>query len=150
MYRYFKTESEDHSLQRSLSEKKYGCTGLVHEKTESLYVELDKRVEADTNSYSATGEFLQYIYFVPAAKNHHKIRSRYLVHEFSFTNIFLIPFYMAVASYCYYKKVRSTMRTAILSCLLKYFYSFWAAELNNIECEDDDFAIFIRREWLWR
>ena len=47
---------------------------------------------------------------------------------------------MAVASYCYYEKVHRTMRTAILSCLLKYFYSFSAAELNNIESEDEVFA----------
>ena len=30
----------------------------------------------------------------------------------------LLPFYMAVATYCYYKKVRRTMRTAIVSYLL--------------------------------
>ena len=52
----------------------------------------------------------------------------------------LIPFYMAVASYCYYEKVRRTMHTAIVSYLLKYFYSFSAAELNNIEIEDKVFA----------
>ena len=47
---------------------------------------------------------------------------------------------MTVASYCYYEKVRRTMRTAIASYLLKYFYSFSAAELNNIESEDKVFA----------
>ena len=47
---------------------------------------------------------------------------------------------MAVATYCYYEKVRRTMRTAIVSYLLKYFYSFSAAELNNIEREDEIFA----------
>ena len=52
-------------------------TGLVPEKTEALYVEPNKRVEAATSSYSATGEFLQYIYSVPVAKNYQKIRSRY-------------------------------------------------------------------------
>ena len=46
---------------------------------------------------------------------------------------FLIPFSVAVASYCSYEKVRRTMRTAVLSYLLDYFYSFSAAELNNIE-----------------
>ena len=58
---------------------------------------------------------------VLVAKNHHKIRSRCLVHEFSFTDIFnninhgyrtaivkkiylwLVPFSMAVATYCYYE-----------------------------------------------
>ena len=32
------------------------------------------------------------------------------------------------------------MRTAIISYLLKYFCSFSAAELNNIESEDEVFA----------
>ena len=44
---------------------------------------------------------------------------------------------MAVASYCYYEKVRRTMRTANVSYLLKYFVSFSATELNNIESEDE-------------
>ena len=48
---------------------------------------------------------------------------------------------MAVASYCYYEKVRRTMRTAIVSYLLKYFYSFSAAELNNIEREGRSFCL---------
>ena len=32
----------------------------------------------------------------------------------------LLPFYMAVATYFYYKKVRRTMRTEIASYLFKY------------------------------
>ena len=47
---------------------------------------------------------------------------------------------MAVVSYCYYEKVRREIGTAIVSYLLKYFYYFyslWAAELNNIEREDE-------------
>ena len=50
--------------------------GLVSEKMETLYPELNERVEAATSSYSATGEFLQYIYSVSVAKNHQRIRSR--------------------------------------------------------------------------
>ena len=69
-------------------EKKYGGAGLISEKTEALYAELNERVEEATSSYSATSEFLQYIYSVLVAKNHQKIRSRCLVHEFSFTDIF--------------------------------------------------------------
>ena len=68
--------------------KKNRGYGVVCEKTEALYAELNERVEAATSSYSATGEFLQYIYSVLVAKNHQKIRSRCLVHEFSFTDIF--------------------------------------------------------------
>ena len=47
---------------------------------------------------------------------------------------------MAVASYCYYEKVRRTIGTAIVSYLLKYFYSFSAAELNNTESKDEVFT----------
>ena len=54
----------------------------------ALFVELNKRVEAATSSYSATGEFLQYIYSMFVDKNHQKIRSRCLAHEFSFKDIF--------------------------------------------------------------
>ena len=37
--------------------KKYGGTGLISEKMEALYTELNKRAEAATSSYSATGDF---------------------------------------------------------------------------------------------
>ena len=47
---------------------------------------------------------------------------------------------MTVVSYCYYEEVRRTMRTVNTSYLFKYFYSFSAAELNNIESEDEVFA----------
>ena len=66
MCKYFKTEIEDHSIGKILSEKNYGGTGLV----------------------SATGEFLQYIYSTFVDKNHQTIRSRCLGHEVSFTDIF--------------------------------------------------------------
>ena len=39
-----------------------------------------------------------------------------------------------------FKNHENIMRTAIISYLLKYFYSFSAAELNNIESEDEVFA----------
>ena len=45
---------------------------------------------------------------------------------------------MAVASYCYYEKVCRTMRTSFVSYLLRYFYSFSAAELNNLGNEDEE------------
>ena len=76
--------SEDLSIGRILSEKKYGGMVLISEKTEVLYKELNKRVEAATGSYSGTGDSLQYIYSVPLSF----LSSRYLVHEFSFTDIF--------------------------------------------------------------
>ena len=60
-------------------------------------------------------------------------------------SLWLLSFYMDVASHCYYEKARRTMNTAIVSYLLKYFYSFSAAELNNIESEDEVFA----QEFSW-
>ena len=50
--------------------KKYRSTGIISEKTEALYAELNQRAEATTSSYSATADFLQYIYSVLVAKNH--------------------------------------------------------------------------------
>ena len=58
--------------------KKYGGTGLISEKTDVLYTELNERVEG-----AITGDSLQYIYSVPVSKNHRNIRSRCLVHEYS-------------------------------------------------------------------
>ena len=112
--------------------EKFGGTGLISEKTEVLHAELNERAEAATGSYSITGDSLQYIYSVPVSKNHRNIRSRCLVHEFSFTDIFndinhgyraailkknslwLLPLYMVVATYFYYEKVRRTMRRCAL------------------------------------
>ena len=95
--------------------------------------------------------FLQYVYSMLVDKNHQKIRSRCLAHEFSFTDIFndinhgykaallkknslwLLSLYMDMASHCYYEKRCRTVSTAIVSYLLKYFYSLLSAELSNFE-----------------
>ena len=124
-----------------MSQKKFRGTGLISETREVLYAELNKRAEAATRSYSVKGDSLQYIYSVPVTKNHRNIRSRCLIHEFSFTDIFndinhghraatlktkflwLLPFYMVVATYFYYENVRRTMRTAIVSNLLNPFHA---------------------------
>ena len=55
----------------------------MSEKTEALHVKLNETAEVVTSSYSAPGDFLQYIYSVLMAKNQKKIQSRCLVHEFS-------------------------------------------------------------------
>ena len=69
-------------------------------------------------------------------KNQQNIRSSCLIHEFSFTffndinhdyrvalleksSLWLLVFYMAVATYFYYEKVHRTKWTAIVSYLLK-------------------------------
>ena len=64
-----------------------GSTGLISEKTEALYAELNERAEAATSGYSVTDNFLQYLHYVPVTKNHRNIRSRCLVQKFSFTDI---------------------------------------------------------------
>ena len=61
---------------------------LLSEKTEVLSAELNESAEAATSSYTAAGNFLQYIYSVIMAKNHQKIRSRCLVYELFFKDIF--------------------------------------------------------------
>ena len=66
----------------------YGDTELISEKAEALYAELNERAEAAISSCSATGDFLQYIYYALVAKNHQKIRSRCLVYKISFRDIF--------------------------------------------------------------
>ena len=62
--------------------------GLVSEKAEALWAELNERAEAVNSSYSVTGIFLQCIYSLLVANNHQKLRSSCLVHEFSVTDIF--------------------------------------------------------------
>ena len=85
---FFNSDCEELFIGRVLSEKKYEGTELIPEKTEVLYAELNERAVAATNSYSATDGFLQCIYSVLVTKNHQKIRSRCLVHEFPVTDIF--------------------------------------------------------------
>ena len=55
--------SEDLSIRRILGEKKkYEGMGLISEKTEVLYIELNERAEAATSSYSGTGNSLYTAY----------------------------------------------------------------------------------------
>ena len=56
--------SEGLSVGRILSEKKFGVTGLISEKTEVLYVELNERAEAAAGSYSVTGDAILYSKFI--------------------------------------------------------------------------------------
>ena len=106
-------------------------------KKQALRAKLSNRVEAASSSYSTGVDFLQYIYLVLVAKNCLKIRSRCLVYEFSFKGIFndinhgysaatlkesslwVLPSYMVVATYCYYKKGHRTIHTAIALYLPK-------------------------------
>ena len=74
---------------------------------EALCVELKEGAEAATSSYSATGDFVQYIYLVLVAKNHHSIQSRFLVRELPFTAIFLTILIMVTEQLYWGKFLRS-------------------------------------------
>ena len=54
---FFKFERPFH--RKVIKWKKNGVTKLLSQKTETLYAEPNKSVEAATNSYSAAGTFLQ-------------------------------------------------------------------------------------------
>ena len=69
-------------------EKNMGVLGYLLKKRKLFICRTYERVEAATSSYSVTGEFLRYTHSVLVAKNHQKIRSKCLVDEFSFTDIF--------------------------------------------------------------
>ena len=115
---------------RVLSEKKYRGMGLIFEKPEALYEELHKRPEAGTSSYSATGDFLEYIYSVLVAKNHQKIQFRCLVHEFSFTDVFLMIFIM-VTEQLYWRK-SLVVASVLYGC--GSFLLLWKIALNDADC----------------
>ena len=68
--------------------KKYWGMELISEKTKVFHAELNERVEAATGSFPVTDDSSQYIYSVPVTKNYQNIRSRCLVHEVFYTDIF--------------------------------------------------------------
>ena len=90
MCMYLKTETDE--TQNLLDEffSNFDCQKTLPWtlKTEALHAEFNKRAEAATSKYSAEVDFLQYVYSVLVTKNHKKIRSRCLAHEFSLTDIF--------------------------------------------------------------
>ena len=51
-------------------------------------------------------------------------------------SLWLLPFYIAVATYWYYEKLRRTMRNAIVSYLLKPFISRCSIAVSNIDTKD--------------
>ena len=50
-------------------------------------------------------------------------------------SLWLLPFYMAVATYFYYGKVRRMMRTAIVSYLLNRFFRFYDYRYETMSTE---------------
>ena len=92
---------------------------MCSEKVEALFKEHNERAEAATSSYSSIGDFSRYIHSVLVANKHQKIQSRCFIYKLSFAAVFndinrvhiaaifkknylrLLPFYVAVATYCY-------------------------------------------------
>ena len=60
-------------------------TNVAQNLVNDFFSNFHQRAEAATSSYSATGDFLQYIHSLLVTKNHQIIC---LVHEFSFTDVF--------------------------------------------------------------
>ena len=128
--------SEDLSIGRILSEKKYVSTGLISEKTDILYAELNE--ERKQPPVVILEQAILYIIFIlylclriigtsdqfmnfPSQIFFNNINHGYravILKKYSF---WLLPFYMIVPTYFYCEKVRRTMRTAIVSNLLDWF-----------------------------
>ena len=136
MCSYFKTETEDHSPKK----KTCGYGVSFWKNVSFVYAELNETVEAATSDYSVTDEFLRYAYSVLVAKNHHNIRSKCLVDAFSFTDIFLNSILYCFGFLSLLCAQNDVHCKCIVKHFLKYFYSFTAAELNNIESEDEVFV----------
>ena len=96
----------------------------------------NERAEAGTSSYSAAVNFLQCIWCLwlsiirrsnqgvwfmnfPSEMFFNDINHSYGAAILKKSYLWLLPSYIAVATYWYYEKVRRTMRTAIVSYLLK-------------------------------
>ena len=75
----------------------------------NYFKSLYERAEAAISCFSSIVVFYNIFILCLWLKNHRKIQSRCLSHEF----------YMAVATYYYYEKVRRTMLTAIVSYFLE-------------------------------
>ena len=127
---FFLTLSEDSSIGSILSDKKYGGTGLLSEKTEALHTELNEGAEAATRSYYnifirslwlriiwRSDQGVQFMNF-PAQIFFNDSNHGYRAAILKKSSLRLLPFYMAVAIYCYYEKVRRKMRTSMVSYLL--------------------------------
>ena len=74
-------------------------------------MKLNERVEASTSTYSATTDFLQYIYY--ALNN-----TIYLLCAYDINHGCRAAILKKTTS-CFHEKLRRTMRTAIVSYLLK-------------------------------
>ena len=120
--------------------KKIGDTGLLSQETEALHAELNQRGEAATSSYSAAVNFynisirclrlrivgrsdqsVSLINF-PSHIFFNDINHGYRAAVLKKSSLWLLPSY----THCCYEKVRRTMRTAIVSYLLKKESTKWS------------------------
>ena len=69
----------------------------------------------------------------PSKRFFHDINHGYRAAILKKNFLWLLPFYMAVATYCYYAKVRRTIRNAIVSYLLKYWLTWSKANVKDDE-----------------
>ena len=117
--------------------KKIWGYGINSQKTEALYAELNERAEAAISSYSVTDIFYnifilclwlriirtanQGVSFMnfPSEIFFNDINHGYRAAMLKKIFLWLLPFYMSVATHFYYEKVCRKMRTAVVSYLLK-------------------------------
>ena len=137
MHTYFKTETEEHSTGRSLNEKKnMGVRGQFLQKRNLCMQNLMKEWKQPPAVILQQANFQNVFILCLWLRIIKKFNQGVQFMNFPSQIFSSIPFYMTVAFYCYYEKVRRTMCTSTVSYLLKYFYSFSAVELNSIESED--------------
>ena len=89
---YAELNKKTEALYAELNKKTEALFAELNKKTEALYAELNKRaLFAELNKRADTTiilYFLRYIYSVPVTKHHQNNRSRCLIQEFLFTDIF--------------------------------------------------------------
>ena len=116
--------------------KQISGMGLISEKAQALYVQLNERAEAATSSYFTTCDF--YNMFIlclwlriirrsglgfrfmnfPSQMFFNDINHGYRAAILKKNTLWLIPFYMAVTTSCYYEKMHRIICTTIVSYLL--------------------------------
>ena len=150
MRTYFKTEAEDHSIGKILSKKKKMgvreqflkkrmlCMQNLTKEWRQLPVVILQRANFGNifilclwlTIITRPDQGVQFMNF-PSQIFFNDINHGYKAALLKKNSLWVLSFYMDLASHCYYEKARRTMKTSIASHLFKHFFSFSAAELNN-------------------
>ena len=93
-----------------LNGEKYVGTGLISEKKQVLYVKLNERVEASTSTYSATTNFLQYIYYALNNTIYYALMTLITVAEQLSYRKLLIAFMKSCAEPCALQLYRTSLK----------------------------------------